>query len=130
MGTYAVSPKTKQGKIILHNQLQSIQSVLEALKGKNDVDVPPWYWGFSFFYTTNSGKLDLALKCVFIGYSLTHKRYKCYHPPSRKFFVNMGVTFWEFEPYFSIRDGFLSSIVESENGERIQGEADNLIGEK
>jgi hypothetical protein len=40
-------------------------------------------------------KIDLqALKCIFVGYYPTQKRYKCYHPPSQKSFVSMDVTFF------------------------------------
>ena len=39
-------------------------------------------------------------KCLFVGYSATQKGYKCYHPPSRKVFVSMDVTFFEQEAYF------------------------------
>jgi hypothetical protein len=47
-------------------------------------------------------KLDpRALKCVFVGYSPTHNGYKCYHPPSRKHFVSMDVTFFKPQSYFS-----------------------------
>jgi hypothetical protein len=47
-------------------------------------------------------KLDpRALKCVFVGYSPMQKGYKCYHPPSRKQFVSMDVTFFETQSYFS-----------------------------
>ncbi|XP_070010774.1 uncharacterized protein [Nicotiana sylvestris] len=75
---------------------------------------------------------------------LGKKCYKCYHPPSKRSFVSMDVTFREFEPYFSITSSPLqgesskeeevilpSSIIgplddivtgKSEIGERIQGE--------
>ena len=49
---------------------------------------------------SNRGKLDLrAIKYIFVGYSSTQKRYKCYHPPTKKF-VSADVTFNESESYF------------------------------
>ena len=41
-----------------------------------------------------------AIKCVFVGYSPTQKVYKCFHPPSRKFYVSASVTFHEDGRYF------------------------------
>lgn len=41
-----------------------------------------------------------ALKRVFIEYFFTQKGYKCYHPPSHKFFVFKDVAFHEKESYF------------------------------
>ncbi|PRQ58292.1 putative RNA-directed DNA polymerase [Rosa chinensis] len=50
-------------------------------------------------------KLDArALKCVFVGYGGYQKGYKCYHPPTRKYYVTMDVTFFEDMSYFSSSD--------------------------
>ena len=35
-----------------------------------------------------------------MGYFFTKKGYKCYHPPTRKFYASADVTFFENEPYF------------------------------
>ena len=49
----------------------------------------------------NAGKLDpRSLRCVFIGYSSTQKGYRCYHPPSRRFFTSADVVFNEDKFYF------------------------------
>ncbi|CAL9013295.1 unnamed protein product [Prunus brigantina] len=65
--------------------------------------LPPRVFGFiSFVHLHHSGKLDPhSLKCIFLGYSATQKGYKCYHPPSKKFFVTRDVTFHEEHAYFS-----------------------------
>ena len=42
-----------------------------------------------------------ALKGVFLGYSNSQKGYKCFHPPSGKYYVSMDVQFNERESYFS-----------------------------
>ncbi|KAK9924400.1 hypothetical protein M0R45_032769 [Rubus argutus] len=50
-------------------------------------------------------KLDArALKCVFVGYGGYQKGYKCYHPPTRRYYVTMDVTFFEDMSYFSSSD--------------------------
>ena len=36
-----------------------------------------------------------------MGYSSTQKGYKCYHPPTKRFFVTADVTFEEGTPYFT-----------------------------
>ena len=38
---------------------------------------------------------ERALKCVFVGYGSTKKGYYAYHPPSKKFYISMNVTFNE-----------------------------------
>jgi hypothetical protein len=57
---------------------------------------------FVHSHSQSRGKLyPNALKCVFVGYSLTQNGYKCYHPPSKKFNVLADVTFNEQESYFT-----------------------------
>ncbi|KAL4032338.1 hypothetical protein IC575_005409 [Cucumis melo] len=43
-----------------------------------------------------------AQACVFVGYPLNQRGYKCFHLPSKKYFVTMDVTFCEDRPYFSV----------------------------
>ena len=71
----------------------------------NSCKLPPKIFGcvsFVHIHNHNRGKLDpRALKCVFVGYSITKKGYKCYHPNTRKIFTSMDVTFVETESFFS-----------------------------
>ncbi|KAA0054884.1 Beta-galactosidase [Cucumis melo var. makuwa] len=43
-----------------------------------------------------------AQACMFVGYPLHQCGYKCFRPPSRKYFVTMDVTFCENRPYFPV----------------------------
>ena len=42
-----------------------------------------------------------ALQCVFVGYALHQKGYRCYHPSTRQIFITMDVVFYEDSMYFS-----------------------------
>ena len=42
-----------------------------------------------------------ALQCVFVGYALHKKGYRCYHPRTRRMFITMDVVFNEDSMYFS-----------------------------
>ncbi|RVW38091.1 Retrovirus-related Pol polyprotein from transposon RE1 [Vitis vinifera] len=42
-----------------------------------------------------------ALQCVFVGYALHKKGYRCYHPPTRRMYITMDVVFHEDSMYFS-----------------------------
>ena len=47
-------------------------------------------------------KLDSrALKCVFVGYGMNQKGYRCYHSSSRKFYVSLDVVFHEKELFYA-----------------------------
>ena len=41
-----------------------------------------------------------AVKCVFVGYSSTQKGYRCYHPPTKRLYISLDVTFQEQDSYF------------------------------
>ncbi|KAA0052230.1 reverse transcriptase [Cucumis melo var. makuwa] len=54
--------------------------------------------------------------CVFVGYPLHQRGYKCFHPPSRKYFVAIDVTFCENRPYFPISHLHGERVSEESNG--------------
>jgi hypothetical protein len=70
-------------------------------------------------------KLDQkAKKCIFIGYSLKQKGYKCFNPSTQKLKVNKDVVFDEMISWYSplkiaedgeARNGDVSSNVEQES---------------
>ena len=45
--------------------------------------------------------MSRALKCVFIGYFIHKKGYRCYHPPTKYIFIAIDVVFYEDTIYFS-----------------------------
>ena len=64
--------------------------------------LPARVFGCIAFVHQNSSKLDPRGLCyVFVGYSSTQKGYRCYHPPSRKFYVSADVVFNEAESYYA-----------------------------
>ena len=87
----------------------NFKSPLEVLQGKTTYTVPPKVFGcVCFVHDRTAKKLDhRALKCVSIGYSPTQKGYRCYHPPTRRYFVSMDVTFREDEPYYTVTQSSL-----------------------
>lgn len=52
-------------------------------------------------YQPSHSKLEpKALKCMFVGYSLTQQGYKCYCPSTRQFIVSCDVSFLKHQPFF------------------------------
>jgi len=45
-----------------------------------------------------------AIKCVFLGYSLLLKGYKCYSPTTRRYYMSVDVTFFKETVFFSKQD--------------------------
>ncbi len=75
-------------------RILNCKSPLKFLQYHNSYTVPKKFLNMCFIHKTNIEKLEhRALKCVFIGYSSTQKGYKCYHPPTIKYFVSIDVTF-------------------------------------
>ena len=90
----------------LPTQVLNKQSPIEVLSSPSDpFAIPPKVFGCVCFvhnHAPTRGKLDpRAIKCVFLGYSPTQKGYKCYNPPTRKWFISMDVTFFEEQSYFT-----------------------------
>jgi len=66
--------------------------------------LPPRVFGcvaYVHLHKNQSSKLDpCALRCLFLGYAVHEKGYRCYEPSTRCMYVTMDVTFVEFEPFF------------------------------
>ncbi|KAA0066242.1 Beta-galactosidase [Cucumis melo var. makuwa] len=56
-----------------------------------------------------------AQACVFVGYPPQQRGYKCFHPPSRTYFVTMDVTFCKDRPYFPVSHLQGESVSEESN---------------
>ncbi|EOY17116.1 Cysteine-rich RLK (RECEPTOR-like protein kinase) 8 [Theobroma cacao] len=57
----------------------------------------------SFVHNTSPTREKLypkAIKCIFVGYSPSQKRYKRYCPTTKKMFVSLGVSFLEDQPFY------------------------------
>ena len=83
-----------------------------------------------------------ALQCVFVGYALNEKGYRCYHPSTRQMYITMDVVFHEDSMYFSSKselqgeyhkeiqtldyDYHISEEDESEKSELVNQEAGEL----
>ena len=84
----------------------SIYTILESFPDfQGIVSLPPKIYGcYSFVHVHNHNlrsKHDpKALKCIFLGYSHTQKGYKSYHPPNKRKYITMDVTFIGNKPYF------------------------------
>ena len=86
---------------VLHNQIP--HSVL--LPNQPLFCLPPRVFGcvcFVHILTLGQAKLSAkATKCVFLGYSLLSRGYRCYSPDINRYFISADVTLFENFSFFS-----------------------------
>jgi hypothetical protein len=71
-----------------------------------------------FMSLTLANIIPQAHKCLFLRYSHTQKGYRCYSPESRRYFVNVDVTFFESTSFFSSPGQSLySNLISNSEGE-------------
>ncbi|KAI5406644.1 hypothetical protein KIW84_053107 [Lathyrus oleraceus] len=67
--------------------------------------MPPRVFGcvaFVHLHKNQRTKLDsCAIHCLFLGYGVHQKGYRCYDPITRRIYVTMDVTFLEFDHFYS-----------------------------
>ena len=61
--------------------------------------LPPRVFGCLAFVQDLFPRLDKlsprSIKCVFVKYSRMRKEYRCFHPPTRRYYVSVDVTFFQ-----------------------------------
>jgi hypothetical protein len=80
--------------------------------------LPPRVFGcvaYVHLHKNQRTKLDpCALRCLFLGYAVHQKGYRCYDPSNSRFYVTMDVTFLESEPFFSAPNSTIQGETQSE----------------
>ncbi|RVW71211.1 Retrovirus-related Pol polyprotein from transposon TNT 1-94 [Vitis vinifera] len=82
--------------------LQALSTVISL---PTTLMLPPRVFGcvaFVHLHKNQRTKLDpCAIRCLFLGYGLHQKRYRCYDPSNHRTYVTMDVTFLESETFYS-----------------------------
>ncbi|RVX00920.1 Retrovirus-related Pol polyprotein from transposon TNT 1-94 [Vitis vinifera] len=72
-----------------------LQALSNAVVAPTVPNLPPRVFGcMAFVHLHKHQRTKLtsrALQCVFVGYALHKKGYRCYHPPTRRMFITMDV---------------------------------------
>ncbi|XP_073262876.1 uncharacterized protein [Populus alba] len=72
-----------------------------------------------------------ALKCTFVSYAQHQKGYRCYHPPTQKLYITLGVVFHENIMYYSdIEPSNQEHNKDGNNEENIEAEPQQTTGIK
>ncbi|KAH9763832.1 retrovirus-related pol polyprotein from transposon RE1 [Citrus sinensis] len=92
------------------------QVLNDAIMTPKVPNLPPHVFGcVAFVHLPQQDKLSpQALCCVFVGYALHQKGYRCYHPPSRKIYITMDVVFHEDIMYYLSESEFQGEYNEEE----------------
>ncbi|KAH9678583.1 retrovirus-related pol polyprotein from transposon RE1 [Citrus sinensis] len=92
------------------------QVLNDAIMSPNVPNLPLHVFGcVAFVHLPQQDKLSpRALRCVFGGYALHKKGYRCYHPPSRKIYITMDVVFHEDIMYYLSESEFQGEYNEEE----------------
>lgn len=84
------------------------QALTETCVAPTVPNLPPCVFGCVDYVHLPKHQLNKlmpqALKCVFVGYALHKKGYRCYHPPTKRMFITVDVVFHEETMYFSKSD--------------------------
>ncbi|RVW48827.1 Retrovirus-related Pol polyprotein from transposon TNT 1-94 [Vitis vinifera] len=87
-----------------------LQALTNAVVTPTVPNLPPRVFGcvaFVHLHKHQRTKLTShALQCVFVGYALHKKGYRCYHPPTQQMYITMDVVFHEDSMYFSSESEF------------------------
>ncbi|RVW35914.1 Retrovirus-related Pol polyprotein from transposon TNT 1-94 [Vitis vinifera] len=83
----------------------TLEALINVVVAPTIPNLPPRVFGcMAFVHLHKHQRTKLtsrALQCVFIGYALHKKGYRCYHPPTQRMFITMDVVFHEDSMYSS-----------------------------
>ncbi|RVW26000.1 Retrovirus-related Pol polyprotein from transposon TNT 1-94 [Vitis vinifera] len=83
-----------------------LQALINAVVAPIVPNLPPRVFGcvaFVHLHKHQRTKLTShALQCVFVGYALHKKGYRCYHPPTRQMYITMDVVFMKIQCIFHL----------------------------
>jgi len=81
-----------------------LETLNQSLSSPLTPNLPPKVFGYTTFMHipkhTRHKLQPCAPRCVFVGYGLHQKGYRCFHLPTQKLYVTMDVQFHEHQMYF------------------------------
>ncbi|KAJ9554225.1 hypothetical protein OSB04_018270 [Centaurea solstitialis] len=98
------SPQNGRAERKHRHILDTVRTLLVSAKSYDLLKV----WGCACFVQLQPhehNKLEpRARLCLFLGYGIEHKGYRCWDPVSKRLRISRNVTFWEHVPYYSLPD--------------------------